>query len=154
MTMISRPSRAILRNIPATRSAIAAQQVRYRSSNASSSKSGQQQLSTSATTAKAKPFVEYAGQSPEAKARVYDQVRRLQSSATANGAAAVRPAPAPHFQAPPNQNTPDSPFAAHKGDPNVKDGFDHTYVARRLWLLYDSDAPALSACLEDRFSRR
>ncbi|KLT39302.1 acetolactate synthase [Cutaneotrichosporon oleaginosum] len=126
--MISRPSSAILRNIPATRSAIVAQQVRYRSSNASSSKSGQQKLSTSATTAKAKPFVEYAGQSPEAKARVHEQVRRLQSSATSTGAAAVRPAPAPHFQAPPNQNTPDSPFAPHKGDPNVKDGYDHTFV--------------------------
>lgn len=123
--MISRPSRALLRNLPATRSVVAGQQVRHRSNNASSSQASSQ-LHTSATAAKAKPFVEYAGQSPEAKARVYEQVRRLQSSAAAHGAAAVRPAPAPHFQAPPNQNTPDSPLAPKNSDPNVKDGFDHT----------------------------
>lgn len=127
--MIHRPSRALLRNLPATRSAVVGQQVRYRSNNASSSSSTKaaSQLHTSATTAKAKPFIEYPGQISEAKARVHEQVRRLQSSALSNGpAAAVRPAPAPHFQAPPNQNTPDSPLAPKNSDPNVKDGFDHT----------------------------
>lgn len=120
------PSRAIIRAVPSTSRAALAGQVRYLSSNASSNAAGH--LHTSAKAEKAKPFIEYQGQHVDAKNRVREHVRRIQSSAPGQGAAAVRESPAPHFQAPPNQNTPSSPFAPKTDDPNIRDGLDHSFV--------------------------
>lgn len=55
--------------------------------------------------------------------------RALNNSAKSAGAAAVRPQPAPTFQAPPNQNTPESPYAYNEAEnPNIRDGLDHSFV--------------------------
>ncbi len=131
--MLSRPSRAILRNIPSSSQATllptAGIQKRFRSTGSSDKA---KTFTTSVSQSTVSPaFVEYSarggkGITPEAKQRVQEHVRRIQSSASASApAAAVRAQPAPHFQAPPNQNTPDSPLAAPQ-NANIRDGYDHS----------------------------
>lgn len=115
-TMLTRPAR-ILRGIPSTRPASAAQ-ARYRAAAS---------LHTSASTSAPRKGGS-EGITLEAKDRVREHVRRIQSSATAPAQPAVRPAPASHFQAaPPAQALPkESPI--YDGDAKVKDGMDYSFI--------------------------
>lgn len=134
--MLGRPSRSLARALPARPSASSALlstavvQKRFRSTDRKSSEKAK--LHTSSSTQQLPPaFVEYSphrgkGMTVEGKQRVREHVRRIQSSASTNSpAAAVRPAPAAHFQQPPNQNTAASPYAA-EANPNIRDGYDHS----------------------------
>jgi len=122
-----------MRNIPASSSQAALLPTvgrRFASSNASNKTKAA--LHTSSVNSVPSPaFVEYGaargkGMTPEAKARVREHVRRIQSSAvSSNPAAAVRPNPAPSFQTPPPQTAPAASLNA-QGNPNIKDGYDHS----------------------------
>jgi acetolactate synthase-1/2/3 large subunit len=130
--MMSRPSRAIMRTMPTSSQAALLPTLGRRFASSKSKASAK--LHTSSANAVPSPaFVEYGaprgrGMTPEAKQRVREHVRRIQSSAvTSEPAAAVRPPnPTPSFQtAPPAQKAADSRLAA-QGNPAIKDGYDHS----------------------------
>lgn len=138
--MLSRPAARLLRAQPSARVPALTRYISTPSSSSSSSSAATKKAgkplhtSSSQHVAATNPAnVEYAGikgrntMTPEAKERIRDHARRIQSSAVASDpAAAVRPAPAPHFQAPPHQNTAESPYAVSEEDPNIRDGYDHS----------------------------
>ncbi|WOO77077.1 Acetolactate synthase, mitochondrial [Vanrija pseudolonga] len=140
--MLSRPAARLLRAQPSARVPALTRYISTPSSSSSSSSAATKKAgkplhtSSSQHVAATNPAnVEYAGikgrntMTPEAKERIRDHARRIQSSAVASDpAAAVRPAPAPHFQAPPHQNTAESPYAVSEEDPNIRDGYDHSFI--------------------------
>lgn len=64
----------------------------------------------------------------EAKARVRDHVRRIQSSASTGAAPVVRPNPSPNFQVPPQAQMKESPQYRDplEGDSQVRNGLDYS----------------------------
>ncbi|KAL7421704.1 Acetolactate synthase, mitochondrial [Cryptotrichosporon argae] len=138
--MLSRPSRSLLRAAPAAPSTsrpAALLQRRHRSTEratpSSSSSSRAQAVHTSSVqSAPRQPDVSYAaerGITLEAKGRVREHIRRLQSSAHQGAAVAARPAPAQHFQTPPPQpaDLPGAPIA-HDANPSIRNGYDHSFI--------------------------
>lgn len=121
LNMLPRPAR-LLRSIPSAsspsllvrRSKPAAQRTAFHSS-------ASQQGPTTPTGIREK------GISIDAKARVQQHVRKLQSSATSGAAPAVRPAPAQHFQLPQNPLPSSAPGTDNPLDGSkVKDGMDYS----------------------------
>ena len=67
------------------------------------------------------------GISLEAKARVQQHVRSLQSSSGSNASAAVRPQPSPHFQPSPQPLPSSAPRSDNRLDgQGIQDGMDHS----------------------------
>jgi acetolactate synthase-1/2/3 large subunit len=64
----------------------------------------------------------------EAKARVREHVRRINSSASNSAAPVVRPNPAPQFQVPPSAQPPEHANYENplEGDSQVKNGLDYS----------------------------
>ena len=63
----------------------------------------------------------------EARARVQQHVRKLQSSAGGSAAHALRPEPAPHFQTPAQPLPTTAPGADNPlDDSQIRDGLDHS----------------------------
>lgn len=125
--MLTRPAR-ILRGIPSTRPASAAAvqaQARYRSTTATASL--HTSTTTSAPRSSSSSVDRERGITLEAKDRVKEHVRRIQSSATSPAQLAARPAPAPHFQTPPQALPKESPIY-DVGDSKVKDGMDYSFI--------------------------
>lgn len=112
ITMIPRPAR-ILRAIPS-----------ISSSSSASARNAARPLSTSSPAAQ--PTRE-RGITLDAKSRVQQHIRNIQSSSKAAASPAVRPAPAQHFQPPP-QSLPSS--AVGSDNPldrsKVRDGLDYS----------------------------
>ena len=73
----------------------------------------------------------------EAKARVREHVRKIQSSARTGAAPAVRPNPAPQFQVPATSQPPSHPNFENplKVDSQVRNGLDSSYVPFFLALF-------------------
>jgi acetolactate synthase-1/2/3 large subunit len=112
--MLTRPAR-LLRGIPAKPHFT---QARQRSTVAS--------LHTSAATSAPRSTNE--GISLDAKERVRDHVRRIQSSATTSAAPALRPAPAQHFQTPPADASKLPPSSPIYENDKVKNGLDYSFI--------------------------
>lgn len=117
--MLTRPAR-LLRGIPSKPHFT---QARQRSTAAS--------IHTSTTVAAPRSqndsIVREKGISLEAKDRVREHVRRIQSSASTSAAPALRPAPAQHFQTPPpSQKLP--PASPVYENEKVKNGLDYSFI--------------------------
>ena len=106
-------------------------QVRQKSSTSSApSSSARSGVHTSSAQNAPHPASRERGITLEAKARVREHVRRIQSSARTDAAPAVRPNPAPQFQVPATSQPPSHPNFENplKVDSQVRNGLDHSYV--------------------------
>jgi acetolactate synthase-1/2/3 large subunit len=106
-------STRLLRSLPSTSLA----PIRQKSTSARSD------LHTSAAASSSRE-----GISIDAKARVREHVRRIQSSATQGAAPVVRPNPSPTFQVPPQAQIKESPqyIDPLQCDPQVRNGLDYS----------------------------
>ena len=106
--MLPRPAR-ILRAVPSTA------QVAQRGKSTSTSASAR--------------IIQDRGMTLDARARVQQHVRKLQSSAITGASPAVRPSPAQHFQPPPSSlpsTAPGSDNPLDASSSKVKDGLDYS----------------------------
>lgn len=116
----------------AARSSAAVVQKRYRSTTSSSSSS--RPISTTSPSYAHIPVdpkvLRDTGLELDAKARIKEHSRRLQTSATAQAAPAVRPEPAQHFQPSPATLPPQTKGAEHplQGDAQVRNGLDYSFI--------------------------
>jgi len=104
--MLPRPAR-ILRAVPST------------------AQVAQRGKSTSASAR----IIQERGMTLDARARVQQHVRKLQSSAVSGASPAVRPSPAQHFQPPPTSlpsTAPGSDNPLDGSSSKVKDGLDYS----------------------------
>ncbi|CAD6573666.1 MAG: Acetolactate synthase, mitochondrial [Tremellales sp. Tagirdzhanova-0007] len=134
--MLSRTSRHCARRVPSVSSLAPTVVAQRRHGSTDRSTGTRLHVHTSSVREAPSPLIDHSairekGMSLEAKARVREHIRKIQSSATNGAAPAVRPEAAQHFQMPPSALPNRSPSMDNPLESaHVKNGLDYSFIGQ------------------------